>query len=101
MSSVPTNGSDAGSPPGPVRVDHGCTDRSPSCAVVEAIADLAGIEPAALADEADIVLYDHIDPEALDTLVEHRSDGEIHLSFSVAEYDVWIDSDEVVARPVK
>ena len=98
MSSVQTPDSDGESLPAPVRVAHGRTDRSPSRAVVEAIADLADVEPTALADEADIVLYDHVDPDALDALVEHRSDGEFALSFSVAEYDVRVDRDEVVAR---
>ena len=98
MSSVPTNAPDAGSLSGPVRVAHDCDDRPASRAVVEALAELAGVAPEALADEADIVLYDHVDPDALDALVEHRPDGDVSLSFSVAEYDVGIDADEVVAR---
>ncbi|WP_144798232.1 HalOD1 output domain-containing protein [Halorubrum depositum] len=98
MSSVPTSASDAASLPGPVRVAHGCDDRPASRAVVEAVADLAGVAPDGLADEADIVLYDHVDLDALDALVEHRADGGVSLSFSVAEYDVRVDDDEAVAR---
>jgi hypothetical protein len=101
MSSVPTSASDAGSLRGAVRVAHGPDDRSPSRAVVEALADLAGVEPTALADEADIVLYDHVDSDALDSLVGRGPDGDITLSFTVAEYDVRVDPDEVVARPIE
>jgi len=98
MSSVPTSASNAGSLSEPVRVSHGRNDRSPSRAVVEALADLAGVATDALAAETGIVLYDHVDPDALDALVEHRPDGEIALSFSVDEYDVRVDRDAVVAR---
>jgi hypothetical protein len=98
MSSVTTGAIDDPSPPGRVRVAHGRDDRSPSLAVVEAIADLAGVAPEALGDETGIVLYDHVDPDALDALVAHRPDGAISLSFSVDEYDVRVGRDAVVAR---
>jgi hypothetical protein len=100
MSSAPRSAPDADPLPEPVRVAHGRDDEAPSGALVEAIADCAGVEADALADEADIVLYDHVDPDALDALVEHRPDCDIDLSFSVAEYDVRVDRDEVVVRRV-
>ncbi len=65
---------------------------------MEAIASLAGVEPDALADEADVVLYDYVDPDALDSLVERGSDGEVAFSFAVGEYEVRVDCDEVIAR---
>lgn len=98
MSSVQTDVSHTSPLPGPVRIAHGRTDRSPSGAVVEALADLAGVDPGALADEAGVVLYDHVDPDALDAFVAHRSDGEFSLSFSVGEYGVRVDREAVVAR---
>jgi len=101
MSSILTHDSTAGSLSGPVRVAHDRDGRSASSAVVEAVAGLAGVDPDALADEAGIVLYDHVDPDALDSLVEHRSDGGFALSFSVAKYDVWVDGREAVARPAE
>ncbi|GAA0516285.1 hypothetical protein SAMN04488066_12516 [Halorubrum aquaticum] len=97
MSSATTNVSDIGSLPGSVRVAHGRDGRSPSLAVVEAVADLAGVDPDALGEETGIVLYDHVDPDALDALVTHRH-GDAALSFTVEEYDVRVDCDEVVAR---
>ncbi|OYR56502.1 HalOD1 output domain-containing protein [Halorubrum halodurans] len=101
MSSVTTNVSDAGSPSESVRIAHGHDERLPSLAVVEALADLAGVNPNGLGDEAGIVLYDHVDPDALDRLVTHRSDGDVDLSFTVGAYEVRVDSDEVVARPAE
>lgn len=98
MSSTSTGATDSSSLPGRVRVAHGRDDRSPSLAVIQALADLAGVAPEAPGEEAGIALYDHVDPDALDALVAHRSDGEIRLSFSVGEYDVRVDRDAVVAR---
>ncbi|MFO8116333.1 MAG: HalOD1 output domain-containing protein [Halorubrum sp.] len=98
MSSAPTSDSDTGSLSEVTRVSHRCDDRTPSLAIVEAIADLTGVEPGALAHDAGIVLYDHVDPDAIDTLVAHHPDSGVDLSFTVDEYDVRVDPDEVVVR---
>ncbi|MFW6316835.1 MAG: HalOD1 output domain-containing protein [Halorubrum sp.] len=98
MSSAPTEDSDTGSLPGVTRVSHRCKDRTPSIAIVEALAGLTGVDPSALADETGIVLYEHVDPEAIDALVAHRTDGGVALSFTVDEYDVHVDADDVVVR---
>jgi hypothetical protein len=100
MSSAPKSGSDTGSIPETVRVAHHRDDRPPSLAIVEALADLTGVDPDALADDADIVLYDHINPEALDALVAHGPDVGVTLSFTVDEYDVFVNREEVVVRTV-
>ncbi|WP_049906596.1 HalOD1 output domain-containing protein [Halorubrum aidingense] len=84
-----------------VRVEHGGDDRSPSLAVVKAIADLAGVEPADLATEANVVLYDHVDPDALDALVAGRSDATVDVSLTVAGYHVDIDATDVVVRRIE
>jgi len=81
-----------------VRVGYDCDDTPPSLAVVEAIADLAGVEPTNLADETGIVLYEHVDPDALDTLVSARSDVPVNLSLTVAGYDVCVENTTVVVR---
>ncbi|SMO58642.1 HalOD1 output domain-containing protein [Halorubrum cibi] len=98
MSNATTDVSDAGSRSEPVRVPHGRGDRSPVLAVADAVADLAGVDPDALGEEAGIVLCDHVDPDALAALVTHCPDGDVALSFSVGEYDVRVDCDEAVVR---
>ncbi|MFT4882853.1 MAG: hypothetical protein ACI8U4_000349 [Natronomonas sp.] len=40
------------------------------------------------------VLYDHIDPDALDTLIEKMSDGEI--SFTYAGCEVTVESEGTI-----
>lgn len=82
--------------PEAVRVRHSGGGPAPSVAVVEAIAELAGVDPTDLSAEG-VVLYDHVDPDALDALVAGR-DGDIDLSFSVAGYAVGVDTDAAVVR---
>ncbi|MFC5278122.1 HalOD1 output domain-containing protein [Halorubrum rubrum] len=101
MSSATTDVSDDGPTSESVHVAHGRDERPPSLAVADAVADLAGVDSDALDEEAGIVLYDHVDPDALDALVTHRSDGDVTLAFTVDEYDVRVDADEAVARPAK
>lgn len=98
MSSAMSNDGGPTVAPGSVRVGHGGTDLSPSLAVVEAIADVAGVESVDLADETGIVLYDYVDPDALDALVAGPHEVEVDLTLTVAGYDVRIDESEVVAR---
>jgi hypothetical protein len=98
MSSVSINDSTVGSLPESIRVTHSRDGRSPSLAVVEAVAALAGVTPNRLADEAGIVLYDHINPDALNALVRDNPGVEVSLSFTVDAYDVCVEPDEVVVR---
>ncbi len=98
MSSITMNDPGPIVVPESVRVEHDEAGLSPSLAVVEAIADLAGVESIDLADEAGIVLYDYIDPDALDALVAGAHDTELDLSVTIAGYDVRIDESAVVAR---
>jgi len=81
-----------------VRVEHDGDDISPSLAVVEGIADLADVEPVDLADEAGIVLYEHVDPDALDSIVNARLSDSVNVSFTVASYEVSVDDADVVVR---
>jgi|SRR6056297_2969728 len=98
MSSVPINSSGASTPSRSVRVTHGRDDRLPSLAVVEGIARLAGVDPDALAAETGVVLYDHVNPDALNALVTDHPDVDVSLSLTIDEYDVRVDGDEVVVR---
>lgn len=59
--------------------------KSPSIAVVEAIAAIENIEP----ENLPLTLYEYVNPESLDTLV--RSNDNISVSFFIDEYQVQID----------
>ena len=98
MSSVSIDSSGAGTPSRSVRVAHDRDGRLPSLAVVEGIARLAGVGPDALAAETGVVLYDHVNPDALNALVADQPDADVSLSFTIDEYDVRVDGDEVVVR---
>ncbi|WP_128903946.1 HalOD1 output domain-containing protein [Halorubrum amylolyticum] len=102
MSSVTSNSPGGESGSEAVRVEHGDDDGpAPSHAVVEAVAGAAGVDPIDLADEAGILLYDHIDLEALDALVASHSGADLGVSLSVADYEVSVDATAVVAEPVR
>lgn len=72
------------------RFDWSCT--SPSSAVIAAIAILENVDPTQL----DTVLYEYIDPAALDALAggEHP----VSLSFPFGDYHVDIDGNVLVVR---
>lgn len=98
MSSVTPEPTDSDSTPETARVRHGGGGGpSPSLAVVEAIADLAGVDPADLSEEG-VVLYDHVDPDALNAIVSGRPDADVDVSLTFAGYDVRVGPDSAVAR---
>jgi hypothetical protein len=97
MSSVTAGSRDSGSAPETARVPHGGDGPAPSLAVVEAIAELAGVEPVDLLEEG-VVLYDHVDPDALNELASGRSDSDVDISLTVAGYDVRVGPDSAVAQ---
>lgn len=55
------------------------SDQPPSIAIVNALADLEGVDPT----ELDYILYDYIHPEALDTLTQS---GPVTVTFPLEEY---------------
>ena len=65
----------------------------PSVAVVRAIADLEGVDPLELSTTHVGRLTEYVHPDALDVLVTETDD--ISVSFSVGEYRVEIDDDEL------
>ena len=97
MSSATSEPSDSDPVPETARVPHGGGGPSPSLAVVEAIADLAGVDAADLPQEG-VVLYEHVDPDALNALVSGRPDADVDVSLTVAGYDVRVGPDSAVAR---
>ena len=96
MSRVTRGGKVEASGAGEVRVTHGSAGRPPSRAVAEAVAELVGVEPAELAAEAGIVLYDYVDSDAL---VGKRAESAVDVSLTVADYEVSVDATAAVARP--
>ena len=98
MSSATADSRGHGSVSEAVRVEHDDPGTSPSRAVVEAVAGVAGVEPVDLADEVGIVLYDHFDLDALDRLVASHPGADIDISLSVAGYEVSVSSTAVVAE---
>jgi hypothetical protein len=98
MSSATVGTTDSGSGPDTARVRHGGDGPAPSLAVVEAIADLAGVEPADLPEKEGVVLYDYVDPDALNAIVAGRPDSDIDVSLTIAGYDVTVGPDSAVVR---
>jgi len=96
-SSAAIGPTDSGSVSETARVRHGDGGPSPSLAVVEAIADLVGVEPTDLSDEG-VVLYEHVDPDALNALASGRSGADVDVSLTVAGYDVRVGPESAVAR---
>ncbi|RLM68412.1 HalOD1 output domain-containing protein [Halorubrum sp. Atlit-26R] len=100
MSSATAGSNDSGSVPETARVCHGGDGPAPSLAVVEAIAELVDVDPVDLSEEG-VVLYEHVDPDALNALVSGRSDADVDVSLTVAGYDVRVGPDSAVARRVR
>lgn len=67
---------------------------TPSMAVIDAIASAENTDLTTVSAELDTILFDHVDPEALDALV--TGDKPISISFTIDEYEVQIDGDELV-----
>ena len=61
----------------------------PSGAVIEAISEVENTDPI----ELPVILYEYIDPEALDALV--TTDSNVSVSFTVGEYRVHIEGNRV------
>ncbi|WP_139169296.1 HalOD1 output domain-containing protein [Natronobacterium texcoconense] len=66
----------------------------PSIAIVEAIATLENIDPLDVSMSLDCTLFDHINPDALDTLI--TDDKPISISFALDEYSIRMDEDGLV-----
>ncbi len=85
-----------------VRIEHDCDETPPSLAIVEGIAYLAGVEPADLRDETGIVLFEHVEPDALDALVVGRPETDVDISLLIDDYRVSVDETSVVVhRPAE
>ncbi|QLG48269.1 HalOD1 output domain-containing protein [Natrinema halophilum] len=70
---------------------------TPTVAIVNAIAGIENVDPTDLPVTLNTALYDHIDPEALDTLVTTSNDPK--LSFAIDEYRIEIDGNQLFIVP--
>lgn len=75
----------------------------PHQAVVTALAEVQNRDSLDL----EMILYEYIDPEALDTLLLHRRETDVSIAFSISDktITVWLDDEnhvvvEVSDRPV-
>lgn len=78
---------------------HGRYDWSrtpPSYAVVDAVAALENVEPTDPSTSLGVTLFEHVDPEALDAIVEGGDD--VALSFAMGDYAVRIDGADLTIR---
>lgn len=69
------------------------SNTAPSIAVIDAIAALEDVEPIDLSKALDTILFDHVDPEALDTIL--ADDGHVTVSFTISGYRVRFDGNEL------
>lgn len=63
----------------------------PTLAVLDALSEIEDVSPL----ELDFLLYDHVDPEALDSLVSEQRDGGVEIQFSVGGRYVRIDAESI------
>jgi len=75
------------------RVTYDQSDVSPSAAVVAAIATVTDADPTEMRP-----LYDSVDPDALDTVLEASSGQQrpISVTIDVGEYEIEISNDGIV-----
>lgn len=64
-------------------------DVLPSEAIVDAITELCRTEPA----DVDLVLYDYVDPDALDALLTRPDASDLRVEFSAKEFDISLQGD--------
>lgn len=79
---------------GSVQGHYDWSTTAPSIAVINAVAVLENVEPSELAEESDTTLYDHINPDALDTLVAQNRD--LTISFTLGDYQIRVRNDKIV-----
>ncbi|SEP90363.1 HalOD1 output domain-containing protein [Natrinema salaciae] len=76
-----------------VRAHYDWEATTPSQAIVEAVATVEETTPVALAREAGTTVYEHIDPDALDSLVGSDRTGVVEVAFDIDHHHITIASD--------
>ena len=77
-----------------VRTQYDWSDTDPSTAIVKTLAEIEGTPP----QELDIVLFDHIDPDALDSLFPAKNGSAIEFRCQIEQYHVDIDGEQLTVR---
>ncbi|WP_436344762.1 HalOD1 output domain-containing protein [Natronorubrum sp. FCH18a] len=77
-------------------VEHTPDDTSSiSIAIIRSIAAIENVDPT----ELEITLYDYVNPEALDQLIEHEGTGSTEITFTVRGYYVHVhDTGEITVH---
>lgn len=75
-----------------VHREYDWTETPPSVAVVEALADIKNVAADTPAAERRIEIADHVDPDALDRVLER---GGAEVSFDLKRYRVHVDGEEL------
>ena len=77
-------------------IEYAPDDGTPiSIAIVRTIAAIENVDPTAL----EFTLYDYVNPEALDLLIEHEGVGGAEIRFTVDDYDIYVlETGEIVVR---
>lgn len=75
------------------RIEHTYDESTPaSTAIVRAVAAAENVDPVDCPTDLEFTLYDHVDPEALDTLVGGRHNrAPLTVEFDVNRYHVEVD----------
>lgn len=80
-----TNSNSPGDSEPPLRIEHQYDNETPpSIAIVRAIAVIENVPPMNSTTDLGVRLYDHIDPTALDQLVDTENDGvDVTIDFTI------------------
>lgn len=76
------------------RSQHDWSNTDPSTAIITTISDLEETAP----ETMDLVLFDYIDPEGLDTLVSGYDDDDLSVQFRIDGYDIKIVNEQLTVR---
>ncbi len=74
-----------------VHARDGWTSPVPTIAILDALSEMEDVSPL----ELDYLLYDYVDPEALDSLVLDRRGNGVEIQFSVGGRHVRIDAESI------
>ena len=83
-----------------LRRAYNWSDTAPSLAAVEALASIENVEPTELVTELEVTLYDYVDPNALDTLVQNGDSNSVTITFDVDSYRFQFEGDELIVTEV-
>lgn len=78
----------------PIHRQYDWSTTTPSTTIIDVIAALEDVDAVALPRALETTLFDHVDPEALDTLL--ATSGSIEISFAFDGYTVRIDESALV-----